>query len=192
MAVLRSWYNKTSMKPQKEGITVITGQRGIGKSTICRQVAALLRNGGYECGGSISYKDNSGGIIIEDVETEESMPLASRQWIYTGPRVGSYCFNPEGFEYGLRALKKGLLKDVCFIDELGHLEARGEGFAAVIDWLEPGVQARTIAVIREELLDGMLPKFKITPEVITVDEQNRDSLAERIVLMITGGDRSWH
>lgn len=162
-------------------IIVLSGPRGIGKSTICRKIVQYLRDKKVRCGGFITYKSRDSGIIIEDVGNKESMILASTKPEYQGPATGRYYFSSEGLEFGLKALKTGLSGDVLFVDELGHLEARGEGFALVFDYLRLNSCSCVIAVIREELLSTLLPHFITSVEIIRVDKENRNRLAETIV-----------
>jgi nucleoside-triphosphatase THEP1 len=168
-------------------IIVITGKRGIGKSTICIQIAKAVINKGFYCGGIITYKSKDSEIIVENVENSKTMLLASTKPIYSGPSIGKYYFNSEGLNFGLKALKRGLSKDLLFIDELGHLEVESKGFAVVFDYLKPGSFSCAIVVIREELLSDILPRFKVASEVVRVNEENRGNLAkyiERLILNI--------
>ena len=172
------------MNSEKYRIIVLSGQRGIGKSTVCRQIAKSMRDKRVRCAGIITYKSQDSGVIIEDVETGESEILASVRPEYGGPRIGQYVFNPEGLRFGLAALEQGLSADLLFVDELGHLEVKGEGFAAVFDYLARDTFKHAIVVIREELLSALLPRFHGRPEVVKVTKDNRDGLVEQVLSLI--------
>lgn len=173
------------MNSEADRIIVLSGQRGIGKSTVCKKVSRLARDQGLQCGGFVSYKSSGSGIIIEDVETGKTTILAGVKPEYRGPQVGQYYFSPEGIEFGIKALERGLSSDLLFIDELGHLEVRGEGFAAAFNQLEQGTFAHALVVIREELLGVLLPRFKTRITTVLVTAENRDNLGNEIASWLT-------
>ena len=173
------------MNSEDNRIIILCGQRGIGKSTVCRRITTVMRGNGVRCGGIITYKSGDSAIIIEDVETEKSIILASVHPEYNGPRIGQYFFNPEGLEFGLTALKNGSSRDLFFIDELGHLETRGKGFAIAFDYLERPAFKHAIIVIREELLSTLLTRFRNQPRIIQVTQESRNSLAEYVVSLVS-------
>ena len=54
-------------------VIIVTGAIGIGKTTVCRKLIEIVRNRGYTCGGILTYKAPDKGIIIEDIQSGESI-----------------------------------------------------------------------------------------------------------------------
>lgn len=165
-------------------VIIVTGVIGIGKTTVCAKVIKIAQSQGYSCGGIITYKTQNGDIIIEDVQTGKTKALASTRNIYHGPRTAKYFFNPEGIDFGIQAIDRGTATDILVVDELGHLELRGEGFAKVIDQIVTGKVKNCIMVIRKELLSAFLPQLGATTSVFETTISNRNQLPREIGLVL--------
>jgi nucleoside-triphosphatase THEP1 len=66
------------------------------------------------------------------------------------------------------------------VDELGHLELRGEGFAQVLELVWTGKSKTYVLVIRSELLPRFLPKLPLKYLTFEVTISNRDKLPKEI------------
>lgn len=161
-------------------LVIITGAIGIGKTTVCRKLVGIVKNQGYTCGGILTYKDADKGIIIEDIQSGETGALASINEVYPGPRTGRYFFNPEGIEFGIRAIDKGTSVALLVVDEIGYLELRGEGFANTLGLIEAGKVKNCILVIRRELLNAFLAQLPAAPLVFETTINNRNQLTQEI------------
>ncbi len=159
---------------------IVTGRVGVGKTTVCEKVVELARSRGYRCGGILTPKAPDEGIIVVDVQSGESKALASINEIYQGPRTDSYFFNPEAIEFGNRAIDGAVSADIFLVDEVGHLELRGEGFTRALEVIKAGRVKNSILVIRSKLLSAFLAR--LGPGVTTVETttKNRDRLPQRI------------
>ena len=166
-------------------VIIVTGAVGIGKTTVCEKVIKIARSQGYSCGGIIAYKTRNEDIIIEDVQTGETEVLASISNIYQGPRTAKYFFNPEGIDFGIQAIDRGTASDILLVDELGHLELSGEGFAKVIEQTFAGKVKNCIVVIRKELLSAFLPRLGATTSVFETTINNRNQLPGEIGRILT-------
>jgi nucleoside-triphosphatase THEP1 len=166
-------------------VIIVTGTIGIGKTTVCEKVIKIARSQGYSCGGVITYKTQNEDIIIEDVQTGAVKVLASISNIYKGARTAKYFFNPEGFDFGIQAIVRGTTSDILVVDELGHLELRGEGFAKVIEQIVARKVKSCIIVIRKELLAAFLPQLGATTSVFETTVDNRNQLPGEIGLALT-------
>ena len=156
-------------------VIVVTGDIGIGKTTVCRKLTEIVRNRGHSWGGIFTYKtaDNK-GIIIEDVQTGDRETLASINNSYNGPRTTKYYFNPQGINFGIQAIEKGMSSTILMVDEIGHLELRGEGFAKVTKLIKTGKVKYCVLVIRKELLPALLPQLPATSFVFETTIHNRN------------------
>jgi nucleoside-triphosphatase THEP1 len=161
-------------------VIIVTGTIGIGKTTVCRKLIEITRNRGYTCSGFLTYKAADKGIIIEDVQTGERETLASINNVYNGPRTAKYFFNPQGIDFGIRVIDKGISSAIMLVDEIGHLELRGEGFAKVLELVKVGKVKDCVLIIRKELLPALLPQLPTTPVVFEATINNRNQLPQEI------------
>ena len=163
---------------------IITGEIGVGKTTVCEKVIRMAESGGYTCGGILTPKVLNGGVIcgidIIDIQSGERETLASVHNVYRGPRAGKYCFNPDGIGFGISAIEKGRSSDILLVDEIGHLESRGEGFANVLALIGAGEVKSSIVVIRKELLSAFLPQLGAGPYVFETTPNTRDELPQKV------------
>jgi nucleoside-triphosphatase THEP1 len=161
-------------------VIIVTGAIGIGKTTVCKQVIKLVRSQGYSCGGIITYKIRNEDIAIEDIRTGAINHFASTQNIYKGPRTEKYSFSPEGIEFGIQAIIKGVSADVLVVDEVGQLELNGHGFTKIMDWISAGKIKNCIIVIRKLLLSDFLPRLGAETSVFETTIDNRNQLPMEI------------
>jgi len=165
-------------------VVIITGAIGIGKTTVCRKLVEIVRNRGHTCGGILTYKAADKGIIIEDIQTGKNEALASTNNIYQGPRTKKYFFNPEGIDFGIRAIDKGASSDILLVDEIGHLELKGKGFVKVIELIRAGKIRNCIVVIQKELFSAFLSQLDTIPLVFETTIDNRNQLPREISLIL--------
>jgi len=161
-------------------VIIVTGAIGIGKTTVCRRLIEIAQNRGYMCGGILTYKTANKDIIIEDIQTGEKETLASINNVYHGPRTRKYFFNPEGIDFGVRAIDRGISSAILLVDEIGHLELRGEGLVKVFELIKAGKVKDYILVIRKELLPAFLPQLPVNPLVFETTINNRNQLPQDI------------
>lgn len=161
-------------------VIIVTGAIGIGKTTVCQKLVSTVRNRGYTCGGILTYKAEDKSIIIEDIQSGAKETLASIHDIYHGLRTDKYSFNPKGIDFGIQAIDKGASTAVLVVDEIGHLELRGEGFVGVLELIKAGKVKDCILVIRQELLSAFLPRLPTTPLVFETTVANRHQLPREI------------
>ncbi len=165
-------------------VIIVTGVIGSGKTTVCQKVIEIARGQGQSFGGVITYKTQNDDIIIEDVQTGETKALASTSNIYQGPQTPKYSFNPEGIAFGIQAIDRATTADILLVDELGHLELRGEGFARAVEQIASGKVRNCILVIRKELLPAFLPRLGEEISVFETTPDNRNRLPGEIVLAL--------
>lgn len=181
---------------------VVTGKRGVGKTTVCEKAYRILRAEGWRCGGILTrkVKDSLGriqGIEILDlwVDPPEARPLATtRPERADGPRIGPYAFLQSGLAFGRKALRRGFAEgDVLFGDELGYLELQGGGFDLLLDMLSAESGPRVAVVIRSDLLDETLSRLHgVKIHVLEVTVPNRDRAALDLCRMLSSPSADGH
>jgi len=174
---------------------VVTGERGVGKSTVCEKALWILRAEGKRCGGVLTRKvrDPLGriqGIEVLDVwqDPPEARLLArTEDRDADGPRVGAYRFMRAGLEFGREAIRRGLSEaEILFGDELGYLELHGGGFSLLLDGLAAQTGPHIVVVIRSDLLDETLDRLGgVRIEVLEVTTSNRNQAAPRLCRMLS-------
>ena len=161
-------------------VVIVTGAIGIGKTTVCRKLIEIVQNQGYTCSGILTYKAADKSIIVEDIQSGERETLASINNVYHGPRTAKYSFNPKGIVFGIQAIDKGTSAALLVVDEMGHLELRGEGFAKVPELIRAGKVKNCILVMRSKLLSTFLPQLPTTPLVFETTINSRHQLPQEI------------
>ena len=161
-------------------VIIVTGAIGVGKTTVCQKLIEILRDLGYTCAGILTYKAADKSIIVEDIQSGKKETLASTDDVYNGPRTAKYSFNPAGIDFGTQAIHKGTCATILLVDEIGHLELRGEGFAEVPELIKAGKAKDCILVIRKELLPAFLPQLPTTPLIFETTINSRNHLPQEI------------
>lgn len=90
------------------------------KESYCRKIAGFITIGDYKNGQRHSF-------WIRDVVTNRSILLAQRN-LPARITQGAFGFTPEGLQFGNSCLRDVEQVEVLFIDEVGPLELRGEGW----------------------------------------------------------------
>ena len=168
-------------------IIIITGGIGVGKTTVCKNIVSIAQHQEHSCGGILTFKMPDGDIIIEDIQTGRNEKLASPRPVYQGPSTPRYYFSPDGIKFGIQAIERGIHTDLLFVDEIGRLESRGEGFYRVIDLVKAGKVKCAILVIRQALLNIFLTRLA-SPHIFETTINNRDELPQEIWGFIASGE----
>ena len=152
-------------------ITVITGERGAGKSRHCLELLETCEKEGLSAGGFISPAVFTDGIktafYTMDVRTREQRLCGIRTEQDRGT-VGCWQMDVSVLEWGNELLRSSIPCDVLIIDELGPLEfEKGKGYTEAFPVLKSGGYGHAYVVIRPGCLDAFR---QIQPEfdVITI------------------------
>ncbi|MEA4909911.1 MAG: DUF2478 domain-containing protein [Chloroflexi bacterium] len=141
-------------------IWLITGDRGAGKTTLCRMLIDAAHRAGWRVGGLLSPPVLEGrervAIDVEDLRKGERRRLASLAQPGTPGEVHTcrWAFDAATLAWGDQALRQALPCDLLVIDELGPLEfERGQGWTSAFAALEhAGAYRMALVVVRPELL----------------------------------------
>jgi nucleoside-triphosphatase THEP1 len=168
---------------------VVTGEIGIGKTTVCEKVLGMAQDEGRRPGGVLTYKALEDGVIrgieVLDVGSGRREVLASVDDVYGGPRVGRYFFNPAGVEFGIDAVERGRSSDLLVVDEIGPLEFEGGGFSNALGLIVEGRVRNCVAVVRAGLLPAFLARLAAQPAVFETTFDNRDEVPQRVYASLT-------
>jgi nucleoside-triphosphatase len=138
---------------------MVTGERGAGKTSLCRSLASQARNKGWDAAGVISpgvFENGvKTGIQVEDIRRGESHPLAALEARDTFDLpLGKWFFDRSVLEWGDKAIASSPPCDLLIVDELGPLELlQGGGWQAALEVLRGGSYRLALVVVRPELQD---------------------------------------
>lgn len=154
-------------------IVLVTGPRGVGKTTLCLRTVTLAKEAHYSCTGLLTLREDDDQRILVDVRTGERRPLTASG--PTGVPVGRYLFDPDALAWGTAILARSTPCDLLVLDELGPLEIAGGGWAIGMDVLRGERFLLALVVVRPELVAEALERF---PDawVVEVTPENRDGL----------------
>ncbi len=138
------------VKGRRARAAILTGERGVGKTTLCLELAR--GRPGFAGIVSPAIRDDSGakvGFSALCLQTGEQWEMGRSDVALDGPRFGKYSFSAAGIARAVECLRSALaLPDlVVVIDEIGPLEIElGGGFAPILPLVE-GVE-RLLLVTR--------------------------------------------
>ena len=176
---------KQSMNKPK--VFILTGDRHEGKTTFATGLAEALEKRGINAGGFVApgkFEDNRRSEFdILDLITGTRKPLCSIN-NRDGDQIGPFRFYSDGQKFGNQLLSVENLKntDVIFIDEIGPLEMKGQGWALAIDKLMDVPGQTHIWIIRKTLVEQAIQKWGLMG--VQVFDVGRDTVEDVLDVVI--------
>jgi nucleoside-triphosphatase THEP1 len=164
---------------------VLTGERGIGKTNVCRATVAAARREGYACGGILTLADGDLRDVF-DVSSGDVRRLTLERDAARAVDQGRFRFDPRALRWGSAALARATPCDLLVVDEIGPLELeRGGGWANAFDVLHSQDFALALVVVRPELVARARPRLLgATMRVVSVNRENRDQLPDTLMELL--------
>ncbi len=137
---------------------IVTGERGVGKSTLCGQIAGVCLEEGLRLGGVLSSavieNGEKTGITLQDLHSGETRLLGSRDPLEGySLEVGCWHFDPQVLAWGNRCLQYAAGREVVIFDECGILELKkNKGFIAGMQVFDQQAYQLGLVVVRPELV----------------------------------------
>jgi len=168
-------------------IVFITGQPGIGKTSVLLKAIETLKKGGYKVGGMISREVRERGVRIGfeiiDIYTGQ------RGWLAhvnqpKGPQVSKYRVNLNDLEtIGANSILNAIKKtNIVVIDEIGPMELFSPAFKeAVVQALKSNKPL--LGTIHHKAQDALINTIKTRKdvEILEVTYENRNTLHNLII-----------
>jgi nucleoside-triphosphatase len=170
----------------KKRILLLTGNPGVGKTTVLLKTVEALRARGYSVGGMISREVRSCGERVGF----EVLDLSNgrRGWLAhvnqpSGPRVGKYSVNVSDLDrVGAEAIVKAVEDyDVICVDEIGPMELFSEKFKNAVRRAVEN-EKLVVGIVHWKAKDRLIDEVKTREdsEIIVVTMENRSTLHEFI------------
>jgi nucleoside-triphosphatase len=172
-------------------LLLLTGEPGVGKTTVLLKTVEALRAKDYRVGGMISREVRScGGRVgfeILDLNDGKTGWLANVNQ-KTGPQVGKYRVNLENLnDLGATSILKAADgSDVTAIDEIGPMELYSDKF---IDAVRRAIESQKLVIsvihkrAKHTLIDEI--RYRTDVEIYTVTRENRENLHKFVVQRAT-------
>lgn len=147
---------------------VVTGGRGAGKTTFCRQAAALAHAASLDAAGILSpariEAGEKTGIYVADVRTgAQRLLAAARVGEVRGFPLGRWHFDPAAIRWADEVLVRATPCDILIIDEIGPLELDlRRGLTAWESALNSGAYRAALVVVRCELESRLRDGWEIS------------------------------
>jgi len=168
-------------------VLLLTGNPGVGKTTVLTKAQDALKAEGYTVGGMISREVRESGaragFEILDLDSGRCGWLAHINQ-KTGPQLGKYRVNLEDLDsIGAQAILAAVEDcDVIAIDEIGPMELFSARFK---DATRKALESRklVVAVVHWKAPDSLISEARKREdaELITVTYENRETLHEATV-----------
>jgi nucleoside-triphosphatase THEP1 len=171
-------------------IRIVTGERGSGKSTLCRRVAAAACGKGLVVAGMVTEDSGDDGTRrVTDLRTGESrhfgvqakqdLGYESGRPVGADPLTPSWMYDEGVFAWGNNVLTRATPCDLLVIDELGPLEILGDrGWFTAFEVLRRRQFDAALLVCRPTLVLDLHRRIGVAQApVYEVTLDHRDALA---------------
>lgn len=152
---------------------LVVGPKGVGRSGLVREAVARLRARGITVGGfyqaPIDVDGARTGYVVERATNGERAPLArsGTPAKTSEDLVCSFVFDRDGFDEARSWLDADRASEVLVVDELGKLEARGEGHAKALE-LALSTDRVLLLSVRADHLAQLVERYGIFDDALAI------------------------
>ena len=172
---------------QRRRIWLVTGDPGVGKTTLISKVIYAVKSNGFTVGGILTKerkeKGERTGFDILDVASMRSGTLASIHQM-EGPKIGKYKVNLKDLaEIGAKAIDYALSNsDLVICDEIGPMEMFSPELRRAISRLMHSSKV-VLGSVHKRLVDPLIEEIKADPnvQVVEITPENMETEQEEIV-----------
>jgi len=168
-------------------LILVTGQPGIGKTSVLLRAVDVLKARGYRVGGMVSREVREGGVRVgfEIVDFE----TGRRGWLAhvnqpTGPQVSKYRVNLNDLNViGASSILNAVANaDVVVVDEIGPMELFSHTFKEAVAQAIRS-EKPMLGTVHHRARDPLITTIKAREdaEILEVTYENRESLHNLII-----------
>jgi molybdopterin-guanine dinucleotide biosynthesis protein A len=156
---------------------LVTGERGSGKTTWCREYIDRGRESGLSVGGilcpGLEQQGQRVGSNAVDLLTDQDVPfarLSRNESSGEGEEVGDYTISRDGILFARAAIKRAIENrcDLVVIDEVGPLELSGKGLMPAVEFALASA-TNVLIVVRSSLKEALQKRFAKYEFVVVAD-----------------------
>jgi len=180
-------------------LILLSGERGVGKSTACHKLVERVRRAHRTVGGVIGDAQfNVAGVKIGvellDLTSGERRQQASAIADLGGRRVGRYSMDDAVLAWAAEIVLQAIVSnlDLVIVDEIGPLElSEGGGFAGALPALLARPAQDAVLVVRPELSADLAARLEaLAPRLYTLTLTNRDETPAVLEVMLQNAWRA--
>ncbi|MFW9915270.1 MAG: nucleoside-triphosphatase [Candidatus Thorarchaeota archaeon] len=139
-------------------VIIISGFRGVGKTSLVHRLSKELKKRGIRCGGVLSLgQDTRYFFRIQDQATVPFEEPGEPNPV----RVGKFAIAQSALEFASDAIRYGATQEVLLIDEIGTLENQRKGLFNATAATLASPNRVTFLVVRQDVLSHIESLFGI-------------------------------
>jgi len=165
-------------------VIIITGNKGVGKTTKLLNIIGLLKSEGVNIVGFTAACDWNNGERNEyrlvDVNSDKSITLCTIFPDVNYEQSGRFYFNPTAVQYGKKLLTAHSdEKLVIIIDEVGPFELDNKVWHSSLIYQLESTQNIILISVRKNLVNNIINKYKLkNVAVYSIDEPDLNIIKE--------------
>jgi nucleoside-triphosphatase THEP1 len=185
---LLSHFKEKTTKSQN--IIIITGEIGSGKTSFLKEIIAAIKSRGIETKGFLSLARFDGkmqtGYDLLNIADSNKLDFIREKASEGAVKFRKFYFSREGIDVGNDILLsyKENVSAALIIDEIGPWELEGGGWAESLNKLVALSRYNMIWVVRKEILDDVIKKWKLNNPVIIDVSQTTFIIAKETIIKI--------
>ncbi len=164
----------------KGKIVLLSGERQIGKSSLCLRLEQKLHEAGIEVSGIVTQRVGPHELEVKELRTQACYALTTQRQaaVENDLTLPQFQMDPDAMARSMTAIAESFPTEIFILDELGPLElCRKQGWYRALYLLKRARYHLAFIVIRPELLvEAMWQLPQVSYTVITVTKENRDHL----------------
>ncbi len=173
-----------SVRKNGPNVFIVTGNVGAGKTTLIKSLINQLKNEGVSVGGFYQKRivngDDTIGYDLVEISSGKHFEFLRTSGAEMDSRVGKYFIRNGVFTSG-NSILNNAKEPVVFVDEIGKMEIRNEGWASTFHKLLEKNNSIIIASFRKELLKELQNHFQLTnSQVFDIDNEESGYLFKQL------------
>lgn len=151
-------------------IIIITGGKDSGKTTLLRQVVKHFQSKNKTIGGFYSQKKIEDELLVGydiiDIQTQKNEPFLRLKKEDSQLIIGRFEIIEKGLITGKRILNNAENYEYVFIDEVGKLELKGNGWSSSLDKILNSQTKLLILTVNKRYAQQVIERLGVVPQLV--------------------------